>query len=142
MMQDAKITAFTVSKLLRNHQQRGMEGEGGKVTSQSRLGLTVRISGEKEILKKVKNASKKSLVPSIPSRNKTFIIAVKKVRQKHLSKFSVYAQVFLIFLLCSKYYVNYRLCKPVFLYNSPQFLPSFYNFIFLVNSKLFLNFHY
>ena len=62
----------------------GMEGGdgggGGKVTSQSRLGLTVRISGEKKILKKVKTASKKSLVPSIPSRNKTFIIAVKKVR--------------------------------------------------------------
>ena len=137
MLQDAKITGI----INREGWRGGMEG-GGKVTSQSRLGLTVRISGEKEILKKVKTASKKSLVPSIPSRNKTFIIAVKKVRQKHLSKFSVYAQVFLIFLLCSKYYVNYRLCKPVFFYNSPQFLPSFYNFIFLVNSKLFLNFHY
>ena len=44
-------------------------------------------------------------MPSLPSRSKTFVIAV-KITQKQLSKFSVPVQFRLVSFICSKYFIH------------------------------------
>ena len=49
--------------------------------------LRLRILGNSEILGKIKIAWRKSLVPSLPSRNKTFVKAVKNYTEPVIKAF-------------------------------------------------------
>ena len=60
---------------------------------------------KQEITGNIKIGWSQSIVPSLPSRKKTFVTTI-EITQNQLSKFSVTLQLCLISLLCSKYFVH------------------------------------
>ena len=102
--------------------------------------LRLKILENQEMLGKFKIWLRQNLMPSLSSRNKTFVIAAYKITQQ-LSKFSLLVQFYLFFFsLCSKYFVKDCLREQIFVYKLYQFPSNFNISRFFETSKPFSNF--